>query len=171
MRPSRAKDIRDARGTRSSLSLKHIFTHHSYCCGRRRGERLLSVRWKAGGVSCAFPCAHATILHAIAALLHGLLKLLLLCVGHDGFPALMGIHHRGAHLLVALAAGAQFRIVLNCVYLLCWSCRDGQHLPAADPGSGSAFWSEMPQYWVLEGVGGLMMLHGTVCALAGLLIG
>src|SRR6185437_111560 len=43
--------------------------------------------------------------HPFAALLHGLLKLLLLAVGHHSFQLLMRILHQRAHLLMTLLGG------------------------------------------------------------------
>lgn len=70
---------------------------------------------------------HARIPHAFAALLHGLLKLLLLRVGHQRFQLLMRVHHRRAHLLMTLLL-AQCCIVLNRTHLLLLVLQDGQHL-------------------------------------------
>jgi hypothetical protein len=73
-----------------------------------------------------FTLASATVLHVFATLLHGLLKLLLLTIGHDGFQLLVRIHHRGAHLLTAFLL-TQSRVAVDGVHLLLLVLQDGQH--------------------------------------------
>jgi hypothetical protein len=124
----------------------------------------LIARWRR---RCArtLTLNRATILHAIATLLHGLLKLLLLSIGHDGFQLLVRIHHRGAHLLMAVLR-AQRRIVLDCVHLLLLILQDRQHLLLLILGQvqhlGQVLQLSRSTWW-------LMMLHG-LFARGGLLV-
>ncbi len=85
----------------------------------------MSIGWRR----CARTLAstHATIPHAIATLLHGLLKLLLLRIGHQRFQLLMSLHHCIAHLGAALL-GAQIRIVAERLHPFVLVLQDGQHL-------------------------------------------
>jgi hypothetical protein len=124
----------------------------------------LIARWRR---RCAptLTLTRATILHAIATLLHGLLKLLLLSIGHDGFQLLVRIHHRGAHLLVALLL-AQSRIVLNGVHLLLLILQYRQHLLLLILGQVQHL-GQMTQ--LVLGAWRLTMLHG-LFARGGLLV-
>ena len=120
-------------------------------------------RWRRR--ACAPTWRHASIPHAIAALLHGLLKLLLLRVGHQRFQLLMRVHHRRAHLLMALL-WAQCSVVLNCIHLLVLVLQDGQHLLLLILGQVQHLCQAlqlMLRRWRL------MMMHG-LCTRIGLLI-
>lgn len=81
-------------------------------------------RWRS---ACTIPCVRAAMTHVPVALLPGLLKLLLLSIGHQRFQLLMRIRHRRMHLLMAFLR-AQAGVAADRLHLLLLVLQDGQHL-------------------------------------------
>lgn len=126
----------------------------------------MSVGWRR---RCArtLTRTHAAIPHAIATLLHGLLKLLLLSIGHQRFQLLMSLHHCIAHLSAALL-GAQIRIVAERLHPFVLVLQDGQHLLLLIGGQVQHL-CQMTQLTL--GAWRMMMPHHGLFARAGLLAG
>jgi len=96
--------------------------------------------------------------------LRGLLELLLLSIGHQGFQLLMRIRHCRTHLLMAVLL-AQRSVVVDRFHLLLLVLQDRQHLLLLIGGQVQHF-RQMTQLTLRAWR--MMMPHGL---LAGLLVG
>ena len=112
------------RMTNSLPLLLHNSTQRLLLRRWRRSILIARRRWRSARTRTL---THATMLHAIAALMHGLLELLLLSIRHQRFQLLVGLHHRIAHLSAALL-GSQIRIVPERFHPLVLVLQDRQHL-------------------------------------------